>query len=238
MIDVVLAAGYATRMYPLTENFPKPLLEIKGKAILDHLLEDIDLIDDITAHVVVTNHKFIGYFNEWKKNIRLKKPVTIIDDGSVDNGHRVGAVKDLILAIGDDVQNDYLVVAADNLLDFSLKGFVDFFREKAGSVIMCYKEPSLSALQRTGVICVNDDDLVLEMEEKPQNPKSDLAVPPFYIYSHSDLKLIKRSIENGCGFDAPGNLARYLCGKTTVHAYRMPGKRLDIGDLETYYRIR
>ena len=127
MIDVVLAAGYATRMYPLTENFPKPLLEIKGKAILDHLLEDIDAIDDVTAHVVVTNHKFIGFFREWKKNSRLKKPITIIDDGSVDNEHRLGAVKDLILAIGDDVQNDYLVVAADNLLDFSLKGFVDFF---------------------------------------------------------------------------------------------------------------
>lgn len=238
MIDVVLAAGYATRMYPLTENFPKPLLEIKGKAILDHLLEDIDAIDDVTAHVVVTNHKFIGFFREWKKNNRLKKPITIIDDGSVDNEHRLGAVKDLILAIGDDAQNDYLVVAADNLLDFSLKGFADFFREKAGSVIMCYKEPSLSALQRTGVICVNDDDLVLEMEEKPRNPKSDLAVPPFYIYSHSDLELIKRSIENGCGFDAPGNLAKYLCGRTVVYAYRMPGKRLDIGDLHTYYKIR
>ena len=238
MIDVVLAAGYATRMYPLTENFPKPLLEIKGKAILDHLLEDIDSIEDVSAHIVVTNHKFAGFFYKWKENNRLKKPVTIIDDGSVDNEHRVGAVKDLILAIGDDAQNDYLVVAADNLLDFSLKGFAGYFREKGGSVIMCYKEPSLKALQRTGVICVDEDNLVLEMEEKPQCPKSDLAVPPFYIYGHSDLELIRRSVENGCGFDAPGNLAGYLCGRTSVHAYRMPGKRLDIGDLDTYYKIR
>lgn len=238
MIDVVLAAGYATRMYPLTENFPKPLLEIKGKAILDHLLEDIDSIEDVSAHIVVTNHKFAGFFYKWKENNRLKKPVTIIDDGSVDNEHRVGAVKDLILAIGDDVHNDYLVVAADNLLDFSLKGFAGYFREEGGSVIMCYEEPSLKALQRTGVICVDEDNLVLEMEEKPQCPKSNLAVPPFYIYDHSDLELIRRSVENGCGFDAPGNLARYLCERTSVHAYRMPGKRLDIGDLDTYYKIR
>lgn len=238
MIDVVLAAGYATRMYPLTENFPKPLLEIKGKAILDNLLEDIDSIDEVSEHVIVTNHKFFRLFCDWKERTRLKKAVTIIDDGSVDNDHRVGAVRDLILAIGDDSSNDYLVVAADNILDFSLQGFSDFFREKGSSVIMCYNEPSIKALQRTGVITVDDEDLVLEMEEKPQCPKSNLAVPPFYIYSHSDLELIKNCIENGCGFDAPGNLACYLCRKTTVHAYHMPGKRLDIGDLETYYKIR
>lgn len=238
MIDVVLAAGYATRMYPLTENFPKPLLEIKGKAILDTLLEDIDSIDDVSGHVIVTNHKFLRFFCEWKDRCRLRKPVSIIDDGSVDNDHRVGAVRDLILAIGDDSGNDYLVVAADNLLDFSLRGFTDFFREKGSSAIMCYNEHSIKALQRTGVITVDDEDLVLEMEEKPQCPKSDLAVPPFYIYSRSDLELIRTSIENGCGFDAPGNLACYLCRKTKVHAYHMPGKRLDIGDLETYYKIR
>lgn len=238
MIDVVLAAGYATRMYPLTENFPKPLLEIKGKSILSSLLEDVDSIEAVSEHVIVTNHKFSHFFQEWKGKNILKKPVSIIDDGSVDNDHRVGAVRDLLLAIGDDTLNDYLVVAADNLLDFSLKGFTEYFAEKQSSVIMCYKEPSLRSLQRTGVITVDDEYRVLGMEEKPLCPKSNLAVPPFYIYSHSDLELIKNSIENGCGFDAPGNLASYLCKRTTVHAYLMPGKRLDIGDLETYYKIR
>lgn len=240
MIDVVLAAGYATRMYPLTENFPKPLLEIKGKTILDSLVEDIDGIPSITGHVVVSNHKFADRFMQWRDGVRLDKSVSVIDDGSTDNDHRLGAVCDFLLAMErcgfpDD---DFLVVAADNLLDFSLSTFVDFFKEKGTSAIMCYDEPSVSALRRTGVITVDEDWKVTGMEEKPEIPKSNWAVPPFYIFSRNDLPLIRKCLENGCAPDAPGNLARFLCSRSVVHAFPMPGHRIDIGNLETYYKIR
>lgn len=239
MINVILAAGYATRMYPLTENFPKPLLVIKGKSILDRLMEDVDRMPEITRHIIVTNHKFVGHFEQWKQASSYTKPIDIIDDGSVDNDHRIGAVKDLLLAINQEhLSDDVMVLAADNILDFPLAGFVEFFREKDSSIIMTHYEPSIPALQRTGVVCLDDDRRVTLMEEKPVEPKSHWAVPPFYIYSKRDLPLILTCIENGCGFDAPGNLAHFLCERSVMHAWEMPGKRIDIGNIDTYNKLK
>ena len=235
MKNIIIAAGYATRLYPLTENFPKPLLKIGQRSILERMLDDIDLIDDIDEHIIVTNHKFAPIFEEWLAGVAYKKPIRIIDDGTSSNETRLGAVRDLLLAISQcQVDDDIMVLAADNILDFSFQGFVDFFHKKRSSVIMCYHEPELKRLQRTGVIAVDDTMRVLEMQEKPQVPVSELAVPPFYIYRRSDLPLIKDCLAHGCGFDAPGNLAHYLVDVTTIHAWPMPGSRYDIGSLDSY----
>lgn len=235
MKNIVIAAGYATRLYPLTENFPKPLLTIGSNTILGRLIDDIDAIPEITAHIIVSNHKFVNHFESWASKQATRKPVYIIDDGTETNETRLGAVRDLLLAIDRcDVKEDILVIAADNILDFSFTGFVDYFKEKGTSVIMCHEEPELRKLQRTGVIAVDADMCVLEMQEKPEHPVSHWAVPPFYIYRKEDLPLIKDCLNHGCGFDAPGNLAHYLCGVTTMHAYPMPGKRFDIGSLDSY----
>ena len=239
MINIVLAAGYATRLYPLTENFPKPLLEIGGSTILDRMMADIDNIPEITGHIIVSNHKFIGHFNKWIETAPYEKPLMIIDDGSTDNDHRIGAVKDLLLALEiGNVQEDIMVVAADNVLDFSFGGFVEYFKEKGTSLIMCHEEQSLKALQKTGVVCLDANNLVTLMEEKPQEPKSTWAVPPFYIYRKEDLEQIRSAVENGCGYDAPGNLAHYMCERTPMHAYPMPGHRYDLGDTESYNKVK
>lgn len=235
MKNIVIAAGYATRLYPLTENFPKPLLKIGGSTILGRLIEDIDQIDDINEHIIVTNHKFAPHFQEWAQTVRTAKPVRIIDDGTTTNETRLGAVRDLLLAIeACHIEEDMLVIAADNILDFSFKGFVEEFKKKGTSMIMCHNEPSLKALQRTGVIEVDGEMKVLQMQEKPEKPVSNWAVPPFYLYSRADLPLIKECLQHGCNFDAPGNLAHYLCGVTMLHAWEMPGKRFDIGSLDSY----
>jgi NDP-sugar pyrophosphorylase family protein len=136
------------------------------------------------------------------------------------------------------IDDDILVVAADNILDFSFKGFVDFANEKNASCIMYYEEPELKNLQRTGVIAIDENHRVLEMQEKPVAPVSNHAVPPFYVYMKKDLPLIRTSIENGCGFDAPGNLAHFLVERTDVCAYQMPGHRFDIGSLDSYERAK
>lgn len=242
MINLILAAGYATRMYPLTENFPKPLLKIQGVSILDRLMADVDTFPEITEHVVVTNHKFVGIFEEWKAASSYTKPITIIDDGSTTNENRLGAVRDILLAMKNlkaakANAKALMVLAADNLLDFSLRGFVDFFKQKQTSIIMCHHEESIPALQRTGVVCLDENNKVLLMEEKPEKPKSNWAVPPFYIYSHNDFPLIEKCLDNGCGFDAPGNLAHYLCEASVMHAWEMTGKRFDIGNIEIYNRL-
>ena len=238
MKNIVIAAGYATRLYPLTENFPKPLLKIGERSILDRILDDVDGIEDIDEHIIVTNHKFAEIFNNWVSERKQKpgtKPIRIIDDGTTDNEHRLGAVKDLLLAIDEfDINDDIMVLAADNVLDFSFQGFVNFFKQKNTSVIMCHHEPELYKLQRTGVIAVDEDMKVLEMQEKPEHPVSNWAVPPFYIYKKNDLPLIRDCLNHGCGFDAPGNLAHYLVNATTIHAWIMPGSRYDIGSLDSY----
>ena len=133
------------------------------------------------------------------------------------------------------IDDDMLVVAADNLLFFSFKEFVDFANEKATSCIMCHEQPSIEKLQRTGVVVLDNNNKVLNMEEKPEHPKSHWAVPPFYIYKKHDLDLIRHSVENGCGKDAPGNLAHYMVDRTTIHAWPMSAGRFDIGSLDTYY---
>ena len=235
MKNIVIAAGYATRLYPLTENFPKPLLKIGERSILGRMLDDIDTLPEIDGHIIVTNHRFAQVFKEWLRTVSYTKPVTIIDDGTETNETRLGAVRDLLLALERcNVDDDIMVLAADNILEFSLRGFVDFFREKGTSVIMCHHEPELRRLQRTGVIAVDDGMKVLEMQEKPEKPVSNWAVPPFYIYSRRDLPLIRECLSHGCGHDAPGNLAHYLAEVSTLHAWPMPAGRFDIGSLDSY----
>ena len=167
---------------------------------------------------------------------KYKKPITVVDDGTETNETRLGAVCDLLYAMDKlHIDDDLLVVAADNLLFFSFQEFVDFAKEKQTSCIMCHEQPSIEKLQRTGVVELDDDMRVLGMEEKPQVPKSHWAVPPFYIYLKKDLDLVRHSVENGCGKDAPGNLAHYMVEHTTMHAWPMSAGRFDIGSLDTYH---
>ncbi len=245
MKNIVIAAGYATRLGELTKNFPKPLLKIGNSTILDRMLDDIDRIPNIDEHIVVTNHKFAHIFEDWARQRTAatvpsgspaRKPITIIDDGTETNDTRLGAVCDLLMALNKlAIDDDILVVAADNILLFSFQEFVDFAKEKQTSCIMCHEQPSIEKLQRTGVIVVDEQMRVLNMEEKPQEPKSHWAVPPFYIYKKADLDLVRHSVENGCGKDAPGNLAHYMVDRTVMHAWPMSAGRFDIGSLDTYY---
>ena len=208
MKNIVIAAGYATRLGELTKNFPKPLLKIGENTILGRMLDDIDRIPEIDEH----------------------------NDGTETNDTRLGAVCDLLYAMDKlHIDDDLLVVAADNLLFFSFAEFVEFARAKGTSCIMCHEQPSIEKLQRTGVVELDADHRVLGMEEKPQEPKSHWAVPPFYIYLKKDLDLVRHSVENGCGKDAPGNLAHYMVEHTAMHAWPMSAGRFDIGSLDTYY---
>lgn len=239
MKTVVLAAGYATRLYPLTENFPKPLLEVNGKSILDYLLEDIDEIDEIDEHVVVSNGKFAHIFEKWAAESNLKKKITVLNDGTMSNETRLGAVKDIVFAIDTlGIDEDILVIAGDNLLDFSMSRFVEFAHEKNASAVMVNFEENIDELRRCGVMVPDESMRIISMEEKPQNPKSNWCVGPFYYYRREDLKFIKQGIEEGCGVDAPGSLVCYLCEKIPVYAMEMPGKRYDIGGFDSYEEVK
>ena len=239
MKNIVIAAGYATRLGELTRNFPKPLLKIGESTILGRMLDDIDTIPEIDEHIIITNHRFADIFRQWAAEQTYTKPVTIVDDGTETNETRLGAVCDLLYAMDQlSIDDDMLVVAADNLLFFSFRDFVNFANEKGTSCIMCHEQTDIEKLRRTGVIVVDEEMRVLNMEEKPEQPKSNWAVPPFYIYKKHDLDLVRGSVKDGCGKDAPGNLAHYMVDHTPMHAWIMTGGRFDIGSLDTYYEAQ
>ena len=234
---IILAAGYATRLYPLTENFPKPLLKVGEKAILDWLIDDIHTSGAVDEYVVVTNHKFAGHFRDWASGRDV--PVTAVDDGTDTNETRLGAVRDIQYAIERrDIRDDVLVIAGDNVLDFSLVPFIRFGQESGCSCIMCYMENDLAKQQRTAIITVDRENTITSYEEKPKVPKSNLAVPPFYFYRAGDVKRIPEALAVGCGYDAPGSFAAWLSKQTPMKAWRMPGKRYDIGNLESYKAVQ
>ena len=231
-----LAAGYATRLYPLTEHFPKPLLEVAGRSILDRLIDDLDATGAVDSYAVVTNHKFAGHFRTWAAGYGGR--VAVVDDGTETNDTRLGAVRDIqfaVRALGLD--DDLLVLAGDNLLSFSLSSFLDYAAAKGTSCIMRYYEPSVRRLRKSGVVRIARDGRVLSMAEKPAAPQSHWCCPPFYFYKRADLARLDEALAAGCGIDAPGSLAAWIASVAPVYAMKMPGPRYDIGDLESYRAV-
>lgn len=218
---VILCAGYATRLYPKTLNTPKALLEYKGKRILEYLLKDLKhpFIHEI---ILVSNHRFYSQFLEYSKDKRIK----VIDDGSTCPENRLGAIKDLLIGI-KNIEEDTLIMACDNLLDFSLSSFIEYFYIDRISTIMYYKEDNEERLKRTGQ-AVLEGNKVIEFKEKPIQAISTNAVPPFYIFNQEDLKIIKGLNK---AYDSLGSIIEEVVDRIELKAFLMLGKRLDLGNL-------
>ena len=234
---LILAAGYATRLYPLTENFPKPLLKVGEKTILDWLIDDIDGAGLVDEFIVISNHRFAHHFQEWA--LGKEQKITVVDDGTSTNETRLGAVCDIQYTIDQlQLDDDMLVIAGDNVLDFSLQKFVRYAVEKQTSCIMRYYEPNDQKLLKCGIVTIDDQDRILQMTEKSPTPATHWCCPPFYYYTRQDARLVKKGIESGCGTDAPGSYIAWLCTQTPVHAMEMPGSRYDIGNLASYEQVQ
>lgn len=234
---LILAAGYATRLYPLTENFPKPLLKVGEKTILDWLIEDIHTSNLVDEYVVISNHKFAHHFEDWAKAHTL--PITVVDDGTSTNETRLGAVCDVQFAIDKlGLDDDLLIIAGDNVLDFSLTTFIRYAQEKGTSCTMRYYEPDKARLHKTGVSEIDENERLISLEEKPAEPKSHWCTPPFYFYKREDAARIKEAIADGCGTDAPGSLVAWMCRHSVLHSMKVPGSRYDIGNLESYQKVQ
>ena len=234
---LILAAGYATRLYPLTENFPKPLLEVGGKTILDWLLDDMDTAGLIDEYVVISNHKYAHHFENWAATKPMK--ITVVDDGTTSNETRLGAVRDIQFAMEQlDLDDDLLVMAGDNLLNFSMVSFIRYALQKNAPCTMRYFEPSLQKLQKSGVVAVDETDTITIMTEKAAQPPSNWVSVAFYYYPKAVAKLIGQALQEGCGKDAPGSFMAWVSRRIPSYAMQMPGKRYDVGDITSYTQVQ
>lgn len=239
MKGLVLAAGYATRLYPLTENTPKPLLEVAGKTILDYIVEKLDKVETIDEIIIVTNQKFTAHFEEWVKNAQYSKKFTVINDGTTTNDNRLGAIGDIQFVIEQlNLEDDLMVLAGDNLFDFELTDFARYFETVGTDIITAYAEENEAQVKRAGVVELDEQSKVLSFEEKPENPKSNFAVPAFYLYKQETLPEFKNYLDEGNNPDAPGHFIPYLINKKIVHAYQFEGRRYDIGTVESYEAVQ
>ena len=238
MICCVLAGGFATRLYPLTFDKPKALLEVRGQPLLEHLLNDIHTIPDITRILIVTNEKFFRTTNDWILMHHYSLPIEVINNGISRPEDSLGAVDSIVQVIRTcRLREDLMVLAADNLLDFSLKYFAEYQKMVGGSCVMWYFEEQLDNLRKTGVGHIENGKLV-RMVEKPIAPLDKCAIPPFYIYSTDLFGSIVQSLEQGCRGDSPGHLLEWLVRKHEINAMKMPGLRYDIGDLHSYKMVK
>jgi glucose-1-phosphate thymidylyltransferase len=230
---VVLAAGYATRLYPLTRDRPKHLLAVAGRPILEHVLEKLAAIEEIDGIYVVTNSKFADRFREWAAGY-THAHVTVVDDGTTDETARLGAIGDLDLVVREErLDDDTVVVAGDNLFSESLEDFGRAGRERGAPVLAVYDVGDLDAIRKYNAISIDEEGRITYFEEKPEQPTSTLTGIALYYYPRATLPLIRRYLEEGNNPDQPGRLIEWLYSRTPVYTWRVPGAWYDIGSHET-----
>ncbi len=235
---ILLCAGYATRLFPLTKNFPKALLEVGGKPILNYIVEDVNEIEDVDEIYLVTNAKYTPHFEKWAKELNNIKKISVINDGTYTNDDRLGAIGDIVYTIKDkNINDDVIAIAGDNLFDFKLTEFVDYAKSKNAPAI-CVKEHEWNdELKRFGIAILDENNKVIGFEEKPSEPKSNCVAYAEYIYPKETLKLFDKYIAEGNEADAPGNFIKFLHKETDVYAYKFEGACYDVGTHESLKEV-
>jgi glucose-1-phosphate thymidylyltransferase len=234
---IILAAGYATRLYPLTRMQPKPLLPVAGKPMVEHVLDNLTPIGGIDRVYVVTNAKFAGHFQKWSDNYRATKKklnFTVVNDGSTDDTYKLGAIGDIHYVLKtQDVDDDLIIVAGDNLFSEKLGGFGKFCREKNAPVVALYDVGNLEDIKKYNSISTGQNGRITFFEEKPKHPTGTLTGIALYFYPKATIPLIKQYIAEGNNPDQPGRLVQWLYSRTPVYTWRVPGIWFDIGSKET-----
>ena len=234
---LILAAGYATRLYPLTLTRPKPLLDVAGKPMIEHVLDNIAPISGIDRVYVVTNAKFADQFQKWADHYRATKAklnFTIINDGSTDDSNKLGAIGDLNLVLTrEKVDDDLIVVAGDNLFSQSVEEFGKYCRQKNAPVLAVYDVGNLEEIKKYNAITMDGEGRITFFEEKPRQPQSTVTGIALYYYPRSSLPLIKQYVAEGNNPDQPGRLVQWMYPRTPFYTWRVPGLWFDIGSKET-----
>ena len=238
MKAIILAAGYATRLYPLTLNMPKALLPIGGKPIIDHIVAQMDTVEELDEIYVVSNDKFAGHFEEWAKTAVSRVPIIVLNDGTTDDSNKRGAIGDISFVIDEmKIDDDLMVIAGDNFFTYSLKDYVRFFREKDRDCVCVKVWEDESQLSQFGIALLDWAGKVLDIEEKPAKPKSNTVVFAAYLYKKETVPMFAEYLAAGNKPDAPGNFPAWLYKKQDVYAYTFDGECYDVGTPESYHEV-
>ncbi|MBN1541665.1 nucleotidyltransferase family protein [candidate division KSB1 bacterium] len=242
MHGVILAAGYATRLYPLTKDRPKPLLPVGGKPLLDHLLDHLSRLDEMKRIFIVTNARFAPIFADWvqSKNNNGTYPfdLVVVDDGTTDNDNRLGAIADLQFVLDRyPIQDDFLVAAGDNLFDFDFRAWINFFRQRNSDSAVAYTVDDVEKLRRSGVIRMNEAGWAISLIEKPQNPPSRWVCPALYLFKSDTLKEIRHYLDSGGDPDLPGRFIAWLLTRQPLAVYPLKEPVTDIGTMPAYEAV-
>jgi glucose-1-phosphate thymidylyltransferase len=238
MKALILLAGYATRLYPLTLNTPKGLLEINGKPILDYIYDQLETIPEINEVYLVTNDKFFPHFINWKEKRETNKTIKVLNDGTSSVDTRLGAIGDIKFVIDKEhIDDDLMVLAGDNFFTFRLLDFFNFYKDKGKDCVCAHELNDINELKRMGVAVLDKDGKVIHLEEKPQDPKSNFAVYASYIYMKDTLPLFDEYLSSGNSPDAPGYFTAWLYKRKDIYAYIFQGECYDIGTPESYAQV-
>ncbi len=235
MKAIILAAGYATRLYPLTLDKPKCLLTVGHQTILETICDKLNALKELDEIIVVTNAKFFDKLSDWKEKATSRLPVRVLNDGTTSNDNRLGAIGDLRFTIAQcGIESDVLMMASDNLFDQDLGGFLQFAGSKKGSVCVALydiKDKSLAA-KKFGVLEINQESEVTNIEEKPENPRSSLIGMGIYYFPKNSLKFVEEYLGHQDANDAPGHYIRWLLERVKIFGFLFSGMWYDIGNLQ------
>lgn len=238
MKAIILAAGYATRLYPLTLHQPKALLPIGGKPILDHIVEQMEGIRELDRIFVVSNAKFAAQFDAWARTVHCRIPIEVLNDGTTDDSNKRGAIGDIFFAIEEKkIDDELMVIAGDNFFTYSLREYVDFYREKDRDCVCVKRWQDEKMLSQFGIALLDENGKVLDIEEKPAKPKSNAVVFATYLYKRETVPLFAQYLAAGNKPDAPGNFPAWLYRRKEVYAYAFDGDCYDIGTPESYREV-
>jgi len=238
MQAVILAAGYGTRLKEIAKDKPKALLQIGDKTILDRLVENI-MIAGIKKVVIVTNNKFYNLFKEWERNCKNELEIKIINDGTNSNEERLGAVRDLQLAIEDGgIDEDILILGSDNVFKFEIKDVLREYDKHKCIMNVVIKVDDIEQLRKMGIVCVDGENNMIDFEEKPQNPKSNLVSSVVYIYPFEKFVLIKEYLENKNDPEGIGRILECHHKTENIKCFVSNESWFDVGSVEIYNKIK
>jgi glucose-1-phosphate thymidylyltransferase len=231
---LIMAAGYGTRLYPITKDTPKPMLEVGDRPMIDHIVDKLSVVDQLDELLVVTNDKFHEDFQEWSQDRDFPWPVTVLNDGSTEDGEKRGAIGDIHFTAEEaDVEDDLIVLAGDNLFDFNLNDMVETFESVQDNVVGVLRFDDEEKLSKYGIVAADDDGQIVDFQEKPEEPPSNLVAMGMYLFPGEKLSLIEEYLESGGNPDEPGWYITWLVENDSAHAHAFEGNWFDIGDKDS-----